>query len=70
MTNHPELPPCRCVAYTFPHRRGHLCWILQDEEEDRTGDNDDEDPEHLREELVQVAAVCLNWIECLDRKKT
>ena len=26
------------------------------------------DPQKLRAELVQVAAVCVQWIECLDRK--
>lgn len=28
----------------------------------------EEDPERIREELVQVAAVCVNWLECLDRR--
>lgn len=28
-----------------------------------------EDPVNLREELVQVAAVALNWLECLERNK-
>jgi hypothetical protein len=27
------------------------------------------DPEKLREELVQVAAVAVAWVECLDRMR-
>lgn len=26
------------------------------------------DPKRIREELVQVAAVAVNWLECLDRR--
>lgn len=48
-------------------RGGRLSWehILLEEVaeamEERT------DPSRLREELVQVAAVALTWVECLDR---
>ena len=27
------------------------------------------DPVKLREELIQLAAVCVAWIECLDRRE-
>jgi hypothetical protein len=26
------------------------------------------DPERLREELIQVAAVAVNWVNCIDRR--
>lgn len=27
------------------------------------------DPEKLKAELIQIAAVCKQWIECIDRRK-
>ena len=28
----------------------------------------EDDPERLREELIQVAAVAVNWVNCIDRR--
>jgi hypothetical protein len=47
---------------------GNLTWrhILEEEVFEATSEVD---PTKLRNELLQVAAVAVAWIECLDRKK-
>lgn len=49
-------------------RAGCLTWldILREETEEAAAETD---PDKLRAELVQVAAVCVAWIEDLDRRK-
>lgn len=46
---------------------GCVTWrdILREETEEAFAEHD---PIKLREELVQVAAVCTNWIEAIDRR--
>ncbi len=48
-------------------KRGKLTWshILVEEVAEAI---EEQDPERLREELVQVAAVAVSWIEAIDRR--
>lgn len=46
---------------------GTLTWELILLEEVAEAMDERTDPVRLRQELVQVAAVALSWIECLDR---
>jgi hypothetical protein len=50
-------------------RRGHGSWnvILMEEVFEAIAE---EEPEKLREELLQVAAVAIAWIEAIDRRTT
>jgi hypothetical protein len=51
------------------HRRGGLTFqhILDEEVAEAYAESD---PAKLREELVQVAAVAVAWIEAIDRRET
>lgn len=55
----------RCDRYA---RLGHLSWTLILEEEVAEA-LAEEDPVKLREELIQVAAVAISWIEAIDRRE-
>lgn len=58
---------CR-VMTDMAAKRGRLTWahILNEEFYEAMSE---EDPEKLREELIQVAAVAVAWAECIDRRK-
>lgn len=50
-------------------KRGALTWadILAEESMEAFAE---EDPDKLRTELVQIAAVAVAWIECIDRRRS
>ena len=50
-------------------RLGRIDWtnVLNEEVAEVFAESD---PAKIREELIQVAAVCVAWIECLDRKRS
>ena len=52
----------------YAHERGKQTWlnILQEEVYEAFAE---EDPEKLEEELIQVAAVAVSWIEAIRRRK-
>jgi hypothetical protein len=59
------------TAKSFNRRRvenGRLQWLHILEEEVYEAFAEHDDPAALREELVQVAAVAVAWIECIDRR--
>lgn len=49
------------------HKRGELTWrhILDEEMAEAAAETD---PKPLRKELIQVVAVCVAWIEDIDRR--
>ena len=54
-------------ACDYAHRNGTGTWrhILEEEVAEAFAESD---PNRLREELVQVAAVAAAWVECIDRR--
>lgn len=52
------------------NRRGECSWdrILLEEVAEAMDECAEDDVVHLREELVQVAAVAVAWVECIDRR--
>ena len=53
----------------FSRGRGDWAHVLLEEVAEAFDAIGQEDTEHLREELVQVAAVAVAWVEALDRRK-
>ena len=55
------------VEYAIASQNGALEWrgILLEEVYEALAESD---PERLREELIQVAAVAVAWAECIDRR--
>ncbi len=75
--NHPDgtsednefLALCAREAYENAAKGGALTWldVLREETEEVAAETD---PEKLRAELVQVAAVAVAWIEAIDRRRS
>ncbi len=63
-----EMAKRQCAADI---KNGRVNWrnILDEEVCEAFEQASTEDDIKLREELVQVAAVAMNWIECIDRRK-
>lgn len=55
----------RCCDTAFKEGRGTWEHILSEEFYEALAESD---PERLRAELIQVAAVAIAWVECIDRK--
>ena len=55
------------IQYAIASQNGVLNWrlILLEEVYEALAESD---PERLREELIQVAAVAVAWAECIDRR--
>jgi hypothetical protein len=55
------------AEYDIAKKEGRLTWteVLREELYEAL---EEEDPAKLRRELVQVAAVAVAWIQCLDRR--
>ncbi len=55
------------AIYEAASRKGAVTWrdVLMEEVAEAFATDD---PTALREELVQVAAVCVKWIEAIDRR--
>ena len=73
------LPESNGFAHTLPSERarrlnqeaiqaGRLTWALILLEEVLEA-LEERDVERLREELIQVAAVCVSWVECISRRE-
>lgn len=46
-----------------------MCVLAEEVGEVANAINDGLPPEHVRKELVQVAAVCVKWLEAMDRRE-
>lgn len=63
----PPLAPVARISTQLAARNGELTWlhILREEVAEAF---DEHDPTGLRAELIQAAAVCVAWIEAIDRR--
>lgn len=76
--NHPDGTRCsrfgldalKAAREVYEYKRAHgvVTWASVLEEEFWEVMTE-EDPEDLRAELVQLAAVCVSWIEAIDRRQ-
>lgn len=67
-TSNKVLADAARAACNNAHQEGYLTWkhILNEEVLEAFAE---EDPQRLREELIQVAAVALQWAAAIDRRR-